>query len=249
MRYSGSKRKFAKELIPIITKRLTQDAEFVDAFCGGCNILSDVDHRCKKGIELNKYVLALWQYIKEHNGMGDIPEFVDEETYYAIKWDYENQKGVYPDWLIGYVGTCCSYGGAWFNGYARYNPNKNENHVREAYNGLRKQVSKFKHMATTVFLNCSYCDVAYAPGTVVYCDPPYAGTKKYESDFDHEKFWNWVREQYSKGVFVYVSEYTAPSDFKCIWMKSKKDGMGTTKFGVEQTNKVEKLFVYDSQEF
>ena len=249
MRYSGSKRRFAKDLVPIITKRLEAETEFVDLFCGGCNILSEVDHGNKTGVELNKYVLALWQYIKDNKGMGDIPEFVDEETYYDIKWHYENQTERYPDWLIGYVGACCSYGGAWFNGYARFNPNKNENHIREAYNGLKKQVANFKHLSETDFVNCSYNEIMLKPGSVVYCDPPYAGTKKYESDFDNAAFWEWAREQYRRGVYVYVSEYTAPSDFKCIWMKAKKDGMGTTKFGIEQTDRIEKLFVYDCQEF
>lgn len=249
MRYSGSKRRFAKYLIPLITKRLEPTAEFIDMFCGGCNILSEVDTPHKAGVELNRYVFALWQYIKDNRGMGNIPQFVDEDTYYDVKLDYQNKTGKYPDWLIGYVGTCCSYGGAWFNGYARYNPNKNEDHIKEAYNGLKKQVERFKHLGTTGFWNCSYDVMNVFPGSVVYCDPPYQGTKKYESDFDHEAFWDWVRAQVKRGVYVYVSEYEAPSDFKCIWMMTKKDGMGTTKFGRAQNNKVEKLFVHDSQEF
>jgi hypothetical protein len=41
-----------------------------------------------------------------------------------------------------------------------------------------------------------------------------------------------------------VSEYNAPEDFKCIWSAEKKDGMGTTHFGVKQNVKTERLFVY-----
>lgn len=249
MRYAGSKRRFAKDLVPVITRRLNAETLFVDMFCGGCNILSDVDHPKKQGVELNKYVLSLWQYIKDNNGMGEIPKSVSEEMYYDIKWNYQNRTNKYPDWLIGYVGACCSYGGAWFNGYAKFNPNRNEDHIEEAYNGLEKQVKNFKYLSNTEFLCGSYDEVSLNPGTVVYCDPPYAGTKKYESDFDNDAFWDWVRRECKRGVYVYVSEYDAPDDFKCIWSRGKKDGMGTTKFGVGQLDKVEKLFVYDSQEF
>jgi DNA adenine methylase len=49
------------------------------------------------------------------------------------------------------------------------------------------------------------------------------------------------------GHYVYVSEYTAPDDFKCIWEKKKKDGMATTKKGKKQNTKTEKLFVYNGK--
>ena len=63
-------------------------------------------------------------------------------------------------------------------------------------------------------------------------------------DFPHEKFWEWVRKMSKEGHKVFVSEYTAPDDFKCIWQKTKKDGMGTTVKGNKQNVKTEKLFVY-----
>ena len=31
--------------------------------------------------------------------------------------------------------------------------------------------------------------------SIIYCDPPYRSTKSYESDFDHDKFWDWVRKK------------------------------------------------------
>ena len=44
-----------------------------------------------------------------------------------------------------------------------------------------------------------------------------------------------------------VSEYNAPSDFICIWEKTRKDGMGTTKTGGMQKTKIEKVFIHKSQ--
>lgn len=241
-----------KDLTPILMEHVDENTLFVDAMMGGANVISEIPHPNKAGFEINRYVHELWKHLRDH-GMDGIPEFVDEETYYDIKNDYINQTHKYPDYLIGYVGNCCSYGGAWFNGYARYNPKKNEDHIREAYRGLKKQVENFKHLKRTCFHNWSYENIQYIweavephADVVIYCDPPYANTKKYESDFDHAKFWAWVRMMsLRKGVYVYVSEYEAPDDFKCVWEKTKKDGMGTTKKGKKQNNKTEKLFVYD----
>ena len=178
---------------------------------------------------------------------------VTEEEYYDIKQSYLDNNCKYPDYIKGYVGNCCSYGGAWWNGYARFNPKKNENHILEAYNGLKKQVENFKYLKETDFIYGSYESVVhtfcFSPEykcykVMAYFDPPYADTKKYESDFDNIHFWNACRF-YSKYLEnLYISEYSAPSDFKCIWKKEKKDGMRNTKKGERQNTKIEKLFIY-----
>ena len=56
---------------------------------------------------------------------------------------------------------------------------------------------------------------------VIYCDIPYKGTQTYKHDgekleFDHEAFYNWVREKAKDGYKIYISEYQMPSDFKEI---------------------------------
>ena len=47
MRYLGSKARFKKEIIPLITKSLNGDNEFVDAFVGGANIIDSIDYKKK----------------------------------------------------------------------------------------------------------------------------------------------------------------------------------------------------------
>lgn len=247
MRYSGSKRRFMKQLTPILMEHLTPQAEFVDAFCGGGNVITAIPHPNKVGIEVNKYIVALWEHLQKE-GMVGIPLDLAEQDYNMIKSDYLCGGYSYPDWLIGYVGACCSYGGAWFNGYARFNIKKNENHIREAYNGLETQLNKAQFLDKIKFVNCSYKDYIYQPNSVIYCDPPYAGRKKYESDFDNVAFWEWARKMSKEGHYVYVSEYEAPYDFKCIWSQDKTDGMGTTLEGNKQKRVTEKLFVYNSVE-
>lgn len=88
---------------------------------------------------------------------------------------------------------------------------------------------------------CSYENVPFQEGDVVYADPPYAGTwNEYGSDFNTPLFWEWVR---TRDYPVYVSEYVAPEDFVCVWKKEKtRIGAGGTssKYG----KATEKLFVH-----
>ena len=63
--------------------------------------------------------------------------------------------------------------------------------------------------------------------SVIYCDPPYQGTTKYKDDFDHDEFWNWCRKMNGKGNKIYVSEYHAPDDFKCIWQKTINNSLSS----------------------
>lgn len=247
MRYCGNKQRFAKELIPIITEHLNDDRTlFVDAFCGGANIICNVDHPNKLAIDNDRYIIDLWEHIKLH-GIDGMPSSLTREMYNDIHNSEINCDGRYPDWYIGYVSTSCSYGSKVWGGYAAYNKKRDEDHIKEAYNNLKKQIENFKYLKETQFICCSYHDMPFQPGTVIYCDPPYSDTVQYRTTFNHEKFWDWVRTLTRNGCYVYVSEYSAPSDFKCIWQKKKKDGMGTTKSGVKQNSKIEKLFVYNGK--
>ena len=41
MRYSGSKKKYMKELLPILMEGTNEDTLFIDAFMGGANVISE----------------------------------------------------------------------------------------------------------------------------------------------------------------------------------------------------------------
>ena len=110
MRYCGSKRKFMKYLLPILTKDMNENTLFVDLFGGGMNVVCDIPSEVKVAADYNKYVIALWKELQE-NGMKNIPTEVSEEMYIDVKSDYINQTNKYRDFIIGYVGTCCSFGG------------------------------------------------------------------------------------------------------------------------------------------
>jgi DNA adenine methylase len=240
MRYSGSKQRYIKELIPILTKNLTDDKLYIEPFVGGASIFSQIDHPYKIGYDINGRIIDMWNAFKR----GCIPpEHVTEEEYYKMKEDALTNGKTYPSWLLGYVSVACSYGSAPWNGYARFNPKKNEDHIKEAYHGTMKQLSSFKFLDSSLFECKSYDKIKNTYHSVIYCDPPYENCKGYKTgNFDFEKFWDWVRQKKKDGNDIYVSEYNAPSDFTCIWEKEKHDGMGTTLNGAKQNIKIEKLF-------
>ena len=83
-----------------------------------------------------------------------------------------------------------------------------------------------------------YSDVAIPPGATVYCDPPYANTTGYIDDFDHERFYRWLR---SMEFPVFVSEYSMPDDFICFASIDKACTYSSSK----TTKRVEKMFVHE----
>lgn len=83
-----------------------------------------------------------------------------------------------------------------------------------------------------------YSDVAIPPGATVYCDPPYANTAGYIDDFDHERFYRWLR---SMEFPVFVSEYSMPDDFICFASIDKVCTYSSSK----TIKRVEKMFVHE----
>ncbi len=103
-----------------------------------------------------------------------------------------------------------------------------------------KQVPKLKDIN---FYCCEYHELKIPKNSIIYCDPPYQKTDKTykEKNFDHEAFFHWCREQVTNnGCEVYISEYQAPLDFKCIWQKRVSKTHPNQK-----KDSVERLFVFN----
>lgn len=85
----------------------------------------------------------------------------------------------------------------------------------------------------------SYNEVEILPNSVVYCDPPYIGTKGYCVEFDHEQFYEWLR---NTNFPVYISEYTMPSDFAIVASIDKISNFSATD---KSTVKQENLYIHE----
>ena len=161
------------------------------------------------------------------------PEIITQDEYYYIK-EHKDENPA----LTGFVGFGCSFGGKWFGGLAKNK--KGDNYCSRAERSLLKD---FEGLKDATFLCKDYREVEIPDGSVIYCDPPYAGTTKYTTgDFNHEEFWEYMREL-SKRCIVFISEQTAPEDFKPIWQKEITRMLDYNKNN--QFIKTEKLFVYN----
>ena len=88
-----------------------------------------------------------------------------------------------------------------------------------------------------------YKDVEILPDSIIYCDIPYKGKKKYDKkNFDYEEFYDWCERQTE---LVVISEYEMPTDrFVCI---SSKETLTTICATNNSKKALEKLFIPVSQ--
>ena len=240
----GSKSRIAKDIVPIIQKCIDDNniQTYIEPFVGGCNVIDKVKCQFRYGSDLNKYLIALFNHLQ--NGGTLLPE-VSRELYSEIRANYKN--GIYEDWYVGNIGFLASYNGRWFDGgYAGIVHTKSgviRNYYDEAKRNIEMQTQKLKQAILEVK---DYREVSLLNTSMIYCDPPYANTKRYANatKFDYNEFWNKIRE-WSKDNFVLVSELDSPDDFICVWEQQIKRTVDNTK----RVTSIEKLFTYKNGKY
>lgn len=213
MKYMGSKNRHARELLPFILEGRTAGQWYVEPFVGGGNIIDKVAGN-RIGSDIHECLIEALVLIRDN--ADKLPDLVTEEGYAAAK--EEPNKGI-----RGYIGFAMSFGGKWFGGYRR-----DKAGTKGCIDNMRTQSRRSKQNALKqqpglqgVQLVCTTYDHLWIPkGSIIYCDPPYANTTKYKDSFDHAAFWQWCRDKTKEGHKVFVSEYTAPEDFTCVWQKT-----------------------------
>jgi DNA adenine methylase len=206
----GSKRIIAKEILPFILEGRIENQFYIEPFCGGCNLIDKVEGN-RIANDKNEYLISMFKSLQKG---WEPPNEISEGLYNNIK----NNKFRYKKELVGFVGFCCSFGGKWFNGYARGKDRNNldRNYALESKISLLKSLPKLKDI---IFYNTDYRKVTIYEDSIVYCDPPYRNTECYKDRFSHIHFYNWCRKLSKLNCKVFVSEYWMPEDFKCIWEK------------------------------
>ena len=203
MQYMGSKNKIAKYILPVMLAKRKLNQWWVEPFVGGANIIDKVEGK-RIGNDNHVYLVALLKALQR----GWIPPTdISKDLYYSVK----NFPEDYTDELVGFIGFLCSFGSKWWGGYA-FN-SKGQNYAESGSRALVKQASRFEGI---IFQCNNYLDMKIPENSIIYCDPPYTNTTKYHSAFNHTEFWWWCRGKVKEGHTVFVSEYTAPDDFRCI---------------------------------
>lgn len=242
MKYMGSKNKIAKYILPFIHGYILSEGInlYIEPFIGGANMIDKVECQRKIGSDIDKHLVALLNHVK--NG-GELPEDIDFELYKDVRANKDSDK--YEDWFTGTVEFLASFNGRGFaGGYAKptYEKKKDGTEIlRNYYQECKRNIEKqAKDLIDVEIYHGSYEIYSDIKGALLYCDPPYKGTKEYGRKFDHDKFWEWVR-QMSKNNIVLVSEETAPDDFEVLWEQEVKRTINVS----DKKISTEKLFIYN----
>ena len=232
MRYQGGKEKISKQIAEVLSSGKDSSGTFVSLFCGSCCIESKLD--CYDNIicnDIHPYLISLLKGVQ--NGYT-FPNTITEEEWKYVR-DHKEEDPV----MTGFVGFGCSFGGRFFQGYTKDNTGK-RNYCNECKRSLEKLSPKIQGFE---FLCMDYREVPLPDGCVVYCDPPYDGTKEYAGiKFDSNAFWDYMRE-ISQNHLVFISELNAPDDFIPIWEKKVTRTLDVNKNNMFKST--EKIFVFN----
>lgn len=185
MKYMGSKSRISSSILPIIQKRMTDYnlKTYVEPFVGGANVIDKIKCDKRIGCDKQKYLIELY---KNLHRIEELPKFVTKEHYSEVRDCFNTSNGRFEDWYVGAIGFLASYNGRFFDGgYAGLVNTKAgtvRNYYDEAKRNLESQIESLSGIEwrigdyRTTCLNLEDC--------LIYCDPPYKGTKHYASSKD-----------------------------------------------------------------
>lgn len=196
MRYLGGKSKTAKRLAAIIGG----GDRLIEPFCGGGAMTAALapQFNTVEASDIHEDLILMWQAVQAG---WEPPGDVSEAEYKAL-------RDAPPSALRGVVGFC-SWGGKWFGGCPRA---ENRSFFDETRRSILRDVKK---VGNVTFSRRDYRDAHVREGDVVYCDPPYVNTTGYKAGkFDTSEFWRVAQGWVDGGATVFVSEMTAPENWR-----------------------------------
>jgi len=243
MAYLGGKATSSQHIIKILNNKIFNEMPYIEPFVGYAHILRRITGKSSyTASDSNTLLMVLLKHIQK------------SKEHLSVSADEYKQLRSHPEINLlkaAYAAFTYSYNGKYFAGYtgnSRFLANKARNYPSE-----RKRYYNKLHDNET-FSSCTLKTGSYnmytpenTQNSLIYCDPPYAGTAEYKNLFDSEDFangvgaikgrfaaedfWNWVRKM-SSSNFVFVSEYSAPEDFVCVGQQTKHQsiaGRGATR--------------------
>jgi len=210
MRYMGSKRRIWKYISPTILKGREENQYYVEPFCGGCNSIAQVDGN-RIASDINPYLMEMWKGLLKGE---EYPEEIPRETFIKAKIAYKNTDYTnYSVAMIGWIGYMASYNGIFYHSYSGIGSD-GKDYVKASMDNIKKQLPLMNGITLDC---CSYDELDIPEKSIIYCDPPYKGTSGYGAKFEYDKFYDWCFSKKDEGHKVYISEYSMPTEFKCVW--------------------------------
>jgi DNA adenine methylase len=239
----GSKNRIAKHILPIILKDRVIGQWYVEPFVGGANLIDKVNGN-RIGADNNKYLIAMWKGLQETREIPDID--ITKDVYSQARAEFNNStNNDFSDFMIGWIGWMGSANGRFFDGGYSGKSNTKigtvRDYISESIRNISKQINNINGID---FYNSCYQNLFIPRNSVIYCDIPYKNTKQYagSKDFDYDCFWDWCRNISQAGHQIYISEYSAPDDFKCVWEIEVKSSLSANGVCGGSLSSIERLF-------
>lgn len=233
MQYMGGKARIAGKLAEVMLATTPNRSHYLEPFMGGAYVLARMapHFRYPAAGDIMPGLASYWAAIQ--CGWEPPAEMTLEE--------YQSLKDAPMSPLKIFAGFGCSFGGKWFGGYGKQNVDRKHPTGHVSHGSRKTSMAKRTALANVLLSECSYEMWVPGPGTVVYCDPPYAGTTTYKGTdaFDSDPFWKTMERWADRGAHVFVSEYQAPSNWKAIY---EVDTPSSLKSGDNTGRVTEKLF-------
>ena len=218
MKYVGAKHLVGKKISDFLCCLINPDEVdgYLEPFCGSLGVFKNMiscDYKKNYASDIHPDLILMWKALQ--NNKLHLPKTMSHSKWEDLK--YQNT----PSALRGAVGFGLSFGGDFFSGYIqKYASDSGRDFYKELKNSLDK-IKPIIQKPNVSFYNKNYYD--WKPkNMLIYCDPPYKNTTQYKTEvFDYKLFWDTMRS-WSKNNYVFISEETAPKDFKSIWSTKKR---------------------------
>lgn len=228
MAYVGGKSKCYNHIVNVLNDPKYDNKKYLEPFVGMAHILRRVVNKKQYFAgDINENLYTLLRGVQN----GEQYPYISKKRYDILR----NTPASFEKSLAAFT---YSYNGKEFGGYTRTDRDKTRNYPQERirYYELLKQNETFM---TTRLKNCAY-NKWRPSGYLIYCDPPYLDTTDYSTNFNHPLFWDTMRE-WSKNNTVFISEYTAPRDFKVVSKSTKYMSLSGSGSSEKRTEKLFQL--------
>lgn len=194
MQYFSNKPILTKHIVEILKSFRKEQQLFVELYINNADVVSQMDgerYAFCESIELEQ------MYEKLQNGWIP-PTYVSEEGFNFLKSSNDGH-------MKGYVGHSWSSSGKYFEKYI------DRRRFGNQINVVKSLLKKIETMKDVKLYSGDYMNV-YLTDALIYSSPPNKG-------FTDDMFWDNMRKL-SQTNDVIVREYSAPSDFECIWERN-----------------------------
>ena len=234
MAYVGGKARSSDHILAILNRPEFDGMAYLEPFVGYAHILRRVDNKYSyEASDVNKLLLSLLNGVK----CGKKAPHIPREEYERLKTQHSDSS-----FRRAVAAFAYSYKGKEFTGYFNDRRERGRMYAEEH----KRYYDKLHD--NDIFQRTRLRSIDYRKlepkDKLVYCDPPYRSTTGYNRDaeFDNDEFWQRMRE-WSRDNIVFISEYKAPRDFRCVSSCEKLSNLHPTG---KPSMRIERVFAHES---